>query len=33
MQAETEVPADAEPDVEDFFDVELFIDKKWVTVV
>jgi len=28
MQAEMETPADSEADVEDFFDVELFIDKR-----
>jgi len=28
MQAETDMLAEVEPDVEDFFDVELFIDKR-----
>jgi len=28
MQVETKTPADSEADVEDFFDVELFIDKR-----
>jgi len=33
MQAETGTSVDVEPDAEDFFDVELFVDKRWVMVL